>query len=258
MRIVCILLFASLVSLGVVRAQEPAGPGDAGSPESFDSPESYQEWMNSYHITPQPDRILEGITYYTTTDLYSAPTSRVPSSHFYAALLRQQPKLVPGVYTLGATHESSDLKQFLLNTLWLVNSNESKELLIRAKKEWNLSPQQQQVIDKMLKTKPTWALDAPVRSPLSLDILWAIYAATGEPKAVEKVVSVVHLSEDGSGEQILTGGAAKWSLTCQALGDEKVLSIVKQKAQSSEGATKNVLEEILAEVKESKEKEDDQ
>jgi hypothetical protein len=222
--------------------------GSGLAEETFPSVDAYAKWANSYYQNPTPHKILPGLAFYPASELYNDTNTIVPSSHFYAALLRRQPQLLSAVYQLGKSNASPKVKFFILNTLWLVNSDAAAGFVSRAKVEWGLSPQALKNLDKVFSTRATWALDTPVRGPLSLDILWAIFAATGDRAAVEKIISVLHWTQDGKGEEVLTASAAEMSLTSQAFDSADVLRVVRESAAASTGATKAALARILFKV----------
>ncbi len=70
-------------------------------------------------------------------------------------------------------------------------------------------------------------LISPISSSKVLDDLWGYYRTSKDPKAVERIISVLHLNEDGHGMEIVVGGAARWSLTKKLSATKKYIQYAK-------------------------------
>jgi len=95
-------------------------------------------------------------------------------------------------------------------------------------------------------------LDLPVDSAEMLDRLWGLYATTEDPRAVRRILSVLHLRKSQDGEEILLGAAAEWSLGSMAFQDPRVYAICKEELGKESGVTREMLSTLLQEVEKKK------
>ena len=103
---------------------------------------------------------------------------------------------------------------------------------------------------QVLRASPSDSVQAPEAEPGTLDDSWAAFFATGDVKYVREVIEVLPWSEvRGDVNRLLTGGAARWSLASNAYQHGRVLALCEEAAAVSTGATKRLLDEIVAEAK---------
>jgi len=94
---------------------------------------------------------------------------------------------------------------------------------------------------------------APVNSAKQLDDLWAEYFRSKNPWAVKRIISALRLRKESNNlEGATVGGAAQWSLEANAKQHAEVLSICEQSLEYAKGSAKELLEEIINNVKKSK------
>jgi len=91
-------------------------------------------------------------------------------------------------------------------------------------------------------------LTSPISDAKVLDDLWGYYRTSKDSKAVERIISVLHLNEDGYGMEIVVGGAARWSLANNAFRDEKVYLMCKRQLSQGDKKNRKMLKEIIAKV----------
>lgn len=214
---------------------------------SFDSEEQFSEWVTYYYLAPQPERVSSAIRYYAGSALYEKQNTRILMAPFFASLLQQDAGLLRQAYDDVGQDGSEDAQIFFLNVLWLVDTEESRALLAKARTDWTAEPLQR-VLARMEGHRPDHLLEDPVDSPADLDRLWVMFMATGDAAPVRKIISVLHLLEEGHGEEIIVGGAARWSLTSNARQHKRVYEICQQELRGTEGTTKSLLEQVLAEA----------
>jgi hypothetical protein len=91
---------------------------------------------------------------------------------------------------------------------------------------------------------------APV-TPGDLDLLWAVFVATGDERPVHMIVDVLsrplpERGQPGSVEALLMNGAAKWSLASNARQHARVRRILEQRRSEASASLRQVLDELLA------------
>lgn len=216
--------------------------------EDFSSVDDFDKWITYYYINPEPQKIPSAIKFYSDFSLYDKENTRLSTAAFFAALFKKDNELMKKSFDDISTTGSENAKSALLNALYLVNSEESKALIKKAGAEWK-SESLKKAIEKTTSSSAPDIFAEPVRDAERLDMLWGTFLATGDKEPVRKIISALHLSEDGHGLEIaIVGGAAKWSLTSNALQHKIVYQVCKEELAKSEGATKRILEEIISEV----------
>lgn len=218
--------------------------GESAAKAYFDSPEEFAEWMMYYYQNPEPQKLPCGLTYYVDSSLFDYPSGRMATAHFYGAILSKDDFLLKDIFDMLTKKGSERAKSFGLHVLWITDIEVSRQLLREAKEAWT-SSEVDRIFDRMMQQEPTSVLDRPLDNPDVLDNLWATFFATGDELPVKRIASAVHLVEDGSGLEMVVGGAAQWSLTANARQHPRVREIVINLASQAEGTQKKMLEEIL-------------
>jgi hypothetical protein len=80
-------------------------------------------------------------------------------------------------------------------------------------------------------------------TPADLDMLWAVFSATGNEAAVNKIIDVLarpspEKNTEGSVKMLLMKGAAKWSLTSNIQQHTRVAGIVQKRRVTESGVLK--------------------
>ncbi|MFA5143948.1 MAG: hypothetical protein WC522_07295 [Candidatus Omnitrophota bacterium] len=210
----------------------------------FVSDEQFSNWFTYYYLSPQPQRLGAAIKYFCSSASYKDKTVLAMMS-FFVAGLKNDDEMIEETYEKLNRGSTIREKTFFLDILWLINTNDSRKIIEKAKSEWNVMEIQEK-INQQRQSIPYDTLTMPIISPQALDMLWATFFSTGDEKVVQRIISVIHLSKDGKGQEILIGGAALWSLKSNAKQHKKVMDICKQEVGKETGLTKNLLQEIVA------------
>lgn len=103
--------------------------------------------------------------------------------------------------------------------------------------------------NNLKKNKSFHPLQEPILSPASLDFHWVTYFATGNPKAVERIVDYIIKAQTAASQRPnhvdLTLASAIWSTRSNMEQDTAIDSIVRQYIQKQPEASKNRLEQAL-------------
>lgn len=212
---------------------------DAG----FRSIEEFGEWMTFYYSSPIPEKVPGALEYFTASDMYKTNVT-MPTVAFFSALFKKDAVIMKKTFDEVSQNGSEDSKIMLVNILSLANTPESRELLEKAKGSWG-SERLQTVIARKISGMHEDIYTMPVDSPLLLDMLWASFSATGDDLPVRRIISVLHLLQDGNGEEIIVGGAANWSLKSNAQLHPRIMEICKQELSVAQQPTKSLLEEVI-------------
>jgi len=216
------------------------------STETFESQEKFGNWTTFYYLHPEPQKVPSAISYYSDSPMYKS-NATLPMMAFFAALFKNDEPLMQKAYDETSLTGSENSKIMLISILGLVNNAESRSLLEKAEETWS-SPRLQGIIGRQLSNHPKDVLEASIGSPLILDMLWAIFFATGSDLPVKKIISVIALQEQDHGQEIMVGGAPNWSLRSNAQQHKKVYEICKQELAASRGVSKQLLSQVIAEA----------
>ena len=211
----------------------------------FQKGEDFSSFICNYYSNPQPERIPSSFDYYV--NLQHVHANSIMMASFYAVLLREHATLLETWFDEHAGNRSAKAKKIILRILAEINTPQSLEYLAEVQKKW----QEQSVQDFLEKIKTSKFYDVLAdipRNTADLDRLWGIFWATGNRKAINQIISVLYLWEEGRGRAAATGGAAMWSLSKYAAQHPKILQIVKAERDNSSGTQKNLLEEIVSKV----------
>ncbi|MBM3250445.1 MAG: hypothetical protein FJZ09_06395 [Candidatus Omnitrophica bacterium] len=234
-------------ALGEYSVELKAGAAEPVRQESFASIEDFGKWMTYYYIRPEPEKVGTAIRFYADSELFAKETTHLVTATFFAAALKKDPGAQNVALYEISSSGSQDVKEAFLHILWLVNTAQSREMIIRSVGEWQ-SDELKKSADELLKSPVPDILNEPVNDAMRLDMLWAMFLATGDPQPVKKIIALIHLKKDGVGEEALLGAAAHWSLASNALQHRKVYDICKEALQNADPLTQKILEGIIQEV----------
>jgi len=210
---------------------------------NFKSDNEFGEWMTFYYQNPNPERVPAALVYFCNSAMYKS-NATMPTAAFFSALFRKDNALMQKIFDEISLNGSENAKIMLVNILSLTNNSESKALLGEAQSSWQ-SERLQGIIARQVTRPHDDLYGISVDTPQVLDMLWASFFATGDDLPVQKIISVLHLSKDGHGEEIIVGGAANWSLKSNIQQHPKVLEICKKELITAQGETKVILGEIV-------------
>lgn len=210
---------------------------------NFKSDNEFGEWMTFYYQNPSLERVPKALVYFSDSPLYKT-NATMPTVAFFSAIFKKDGVLMQKTFDEISLGGSDNAKIMLINVLSLTNNSGSKALLEKAKSTWQ-SERLQAIITRQVSRPPDDLYSISINSPQVLDMLWASFFATGDELPVQRIISVLHLSKDGHGEEIMVGGAANWSLKSNIQQHPKVLEICKKELANAQGETKAVLGEIV-------------
>ncbi len=198
------------------------------------------EWMAHYYEHQDSDALPKWIKEISANGGLNKPTARFPVLVFVSELARQHKEKVDAwcaaLSDLPVEHRVAISWSF---------KNSGATNLDRCTKGFP-----DETLAKLADAKPYSPLNKPASKPGDLDVLWAVFMATGDESPVNMIIDVLARPLPGKGmpgsvEALLMNGAAKWSLALNARQHPRVKSIVTQRASSAEGLLRQGLDEVL-------------
>lgn len=203
----------------------------------------FDQFLMSYYTNPQPDKFVPmdnlmskcgGYDLYQQKSMkYRLGEYHAPLIFFNARIFAQNPdKILRWMGEINFTSEYQ--RQILYSALWESGTNVGAKYLEQVASSVDGAGMQ---IAKNVMSEPRVDLMHDKLNPDVLDGLWASFFATGESKYVERIVSVLSWdleaiknkpSSDEKTMELLTYGAAAWSLRSVMEQDPNVMKICKK------------------------------
>jgi hypothetical protein len=201
----------------------------AGGSEMSD--EELGKWLTYYYLNPQPFEAIDKLE-----------------------ALNESFKRNKGI-SLAEVAERGGLRSFYAEIL--SSSPEAVELLASRLPE--LSVDIRVFVNEALRRCVSAACEKvrgtpyiPIEEQLSvsrLDDHWAAFIATGGKEHVIAVIKALPLVEvRGNVEQLMVGGAAKWSLTSNAVQHSRVLTFCREYLEDADESVRKILSEVVSEA----------
>ena len=177
-------------------------------------------WMKFYYANPRPERFADEVRRIAAEPGLEDPGHRFSVATFLGRVMAAHPERVASwLEALGDLRGPA--RDTLHTAAWLSDTAEGRSFLAASRAAPGL------------RRKPPDLLTRAVGDPVILDALWSHYFATGEERAVRRVVSALeHLADVGAAAAFQTGArtpeararavrdalyqAASWSLTSLA------------------------------------------
>jgi len=202
---------------------------------SFKSKEDVTQWMTFYYQQPEPEKIPDAIQYLSESDMLDK-NSAPPVFGFLSGVFRDNPDKVATWINQIGSYKEHHLTVLVLG-VWYAALPQSKEIAQNLLEKYPASKTQ---FTHLLKSEPITVEQIPIQEgPWVLDALWGKFLATGDSAPVERIISAVPwVNVKGDVNRLLVGGAARWSLTSNAVQHKRVLEICEkaEKTQSAEVA----------------------
>lgn len=195
------------------------------------SDEELGKWLAYYYLEPKPVAAIDNLEALNESFKRNKGISLAEISErggvrsFYAEIFNSSPEAV-GLIESRLPELSVDIRVFV---------NEAIRRCVSAE------------CDKVRGTPYV-----PIKDPLSVSALddhWAAFAATGSNSHVVAVIEALPLIEvRGNVDQLMIGGAAKWSLTSNAVQHSRVLTYCREYLKGANDPVKRILSEVVAEA----------
>lgn len=207
-------------------------------------PDQLEEWMTYYYLHPHPDEVADALKAISAQGLFDNGDAQAPLSGFFAEVFKANPtKLEEWV----KPYVGIPNRGILYSALWMANSKESKAALEQLAK--GAAPDEAKNLRELIASPPPAVESMAIESPASLDYLWGCFMATGSEAPVLRIIDQFKLADiKGDIAAKAIGGTAKWSVAANARQHEKVLTIVRARAETADPETKAQLQEILARI----------
>ena len=223
----------SLMLLFVIVAPAMAGT-------AFQSQEDFSQWLTFYYQKPEPDRVPDAIRYMSKSGVLDNDKAISPIFGFLSGTFRNNPEKMASWVSQVDSLKEQHLGVVVLGVWYAALPESQKTAYALLEKHPKLKPN----FEFLYKGAPMTVEQIPLeQGPWVLDALWGKFMATGDGAPVERIISTLPwIDVKGDINRLLVGGAARWSLTSNAVQHKRVLEICEgaEKTQSTEVAVKLV------------------
>jgi len=214
---------------------------------TFQSKEDFSKWLAFYYLKPEPNRVPDAIRYMSEAGFLDNEKAAPPIFGFLAGTLQSNPdKMALWISQLGSLNERH-LGVVVLGVWYAALPESQKTVYALIEKHPVLKPD----FEFLYGGTPMSVKQIPLeQGPWVLDALWGKFMATGDSTPVERIISTLPwIDVKGDINRLLVGGAARWSLTSNAVQHKRVLDICEkaEKRQGAEVAAK--LGEVISNAK---------
>ncbi|MBC3928651.1 hypothetical protein [Undibacterium sp. CY21W] len=202
------------------------------------------EWMSHYYEKPAPDQFTKWLNDASAAGAFEKPSARFPLMIFTTEILKMNPdkgaQWCKDLATISSTSKAYVGWSFY-------NSNiPAAEQCVQT--QLGLSDSDVKKIMSATRYDP---LAKEPSTPADLDMLWAVFSATGNETAVNKIIDVLarpspEKGTEGSVKMLLMKGAAKWSLTSNIRQHTRVAGIVQKRRVTESDLLKKELDEAVS------------
>jgi len=149
------------------------------------------DWMTFYYAHPEPTRFVAEVRALAESGAFVQPERRIVLATFLSQVMAANRKHIDEWMT-DLSDLEGEAREAVRVAAWLSNTREARLHLARVGADCAL-------------TKPASdILERPIDEPTVIDVLWAYYFATGDVRAVRRVISALeHVNDAGAAERFL-------------------------------------------------------
>lgn len=181
---------------------------------------------------------------YSESQLFLDESSRYITTTFFATILKNNPSLLGNIFTDVEGRANENEQVLFINILWQINSEQSRKYLKIIEKKW-ITVNIQQTLEWVQTHQFTDLLNDEIKDPIQVDMLWAMFYATGDEEPILKIISILDWFKNGDENQKSIGAAAQMTLIDNAYEHRKIYHICKNQISKNEGLTQRILENII-------------
>jgi len=215
----------------------------AAAPAPFASGPELGKWVTYYYLKPEPARAVEAIASASRLGLMKDGKSSPSMIGFLSGVMRKEPAVAREAASRLVSLPGAE-QPVLALSLWYSGHPETGKLLAGLARS---VPEQKEMYDELSQQAAPKLDQVPLdQGPWVLDALWGNFMATGDERPVLRVMSALPWVEaKGDKAKALAGGAARWSLTSNAVHHPRVLAICKAQVGKQPKEVSAVLAEII-------------
>lgn len=214
----------------------------------FNSQAEFNNWFSNYYQHPAVEKIVPAICYIDEHNMLDK-NHISPIFGFLAGVFKEEPTKVDQIVAeLNELDDDSYLVVIL--GVWYASIPDSKD---RVYAMLEGRPKLKEKLRLFYKGEAPDIVEIPLeQGPWVLDALWGNFMATGDKEPVVRIMQALPWLDlkDGNIKLNVIAGAARWSLTSNAIQHKRVMEICEQELSKQPLEVQTHLKLILAKVRE--------
>ncbi len=213
----------------------------------FQSQEDVTKWSTFYYLKPEPDRIPEFIEHIGQSEFFDNENTIAPIAGFLAGVFRKNPQQVDDWIDRLSSIKEARLGVVVLG-LWYADLPDSQKRVYAILEK---HPKLKQQFEYLYHGSPMPVEKIPLeQGAWVLDTLWGNFMATGDKTPVVRIMSALPWFDvKGDVGRLVIGGAARWSLTSNAVQHKRVLQICETEIGNQPKEVAEKLREVIGNAK---------
>lgn len=213
---------------------------------AFTSQEDVSLWMMHYYKNPEPEKVPEAIKFLSKSNLL-ANNAVPPTFGFLSGIFQANPEKSQFLIEELSRIDEAHLGAVVLG-VWYANLPDSQ---VRAYAILEKHPKLKEDFSFLYKGSSMSLEQIPLeQGPWVLDALWGKFMATGQEEPVIRIISALPwINVKGDINRLLVGGAARWSLTSNAVQHQRVLEICEAEIKTQPKEIAEILREVVGQAK---------
>ncbi len=251
MRTQVVLGLTCLALLAGHSAAQPVLPKDLPKtvirPKLFGTQAEFLNWTETYYQDPRPDLLDEAFQYFITSDLMNDEAKRVELAAFFGAALAKTPGMGQPVRDVMVRNGTYNALFALVNALWLGDSDDCRALL-KTIAENEPDPRVKEFIARRIQTVTPIAEGKPITALSQIQLLWAQFGASGDPRAAERVADIIVTQFETSPEATILQDTARESIRVRGASPEVREGLRRAIANAKDSPLKQNAQALLDEL----------
>lgn len=213
----------------------------------FKSDEEAGNWVTYYYKDPSPTNIPDAIQYMSLHGWFDNEKSIAPVFGFLAGGFKNNPEQVPGWVNKLSDLNESHFSVVVLG-LWYADLPDSQKRVYELLEK---NPKLKEELSYLYKGAPMPIDKIPLeQGSWVLDALWGNFMATGNKKPVVRIMSALPwIDVKGDVNRLLIGGAARWSLTSNAVQHQRIMEFCEEEVKNQPPEVAEKLREVIESAK---------
>lgn len=207
--------------------------------------DALERWMSHYYEQPRPEQFVDWVRAVARSGEFRQAAREVPLMVFISAVISQNPERA-AQWCLSLEDLDEEAR---LDVGWAFHNARVPASRVCVESGLGLSGPLAASIQDSDRFDP---LAQPAEIPLEVDALWAVFFATGNARAIERVMDVLGMAEPpgraDAMELAMLKGVARWSLEHNISHHARVRQLVLERRAREKGALAQELDGVLGRV----------
>ncbi len=212
----------------------------------FKTDDEASKWITYYYKNPEPNKLPQAVEYMSRKGWLAKKSAAPPIFGFLSGVFKDNPEKIDE-WMKGFSELEEEHYGITILGLWYANLPESQEKVYEIlsnneaqKKSFNyLYSGTSMSVEDIPLEQGSWVLDA----------LWGKFMATGKKAPVDRIMEALPwFNIKGDVNRLVIGGAARWSLSSNAIQHKLVLEYCEQSKVKKSAEISKHLEVIVQEA----------